>query len=203
MLEIAIKMIIFLFPLAYSPGPGNIFFAINGAKFGFKKTIAANTGYHIATWIVTFLIGFGFVKAAAINNNFLSVIKYLGSAYIMYLAYKLFTSETTENNIKAKYIGFYDGIILLVLNPKAYVIIMLLFSQFLEDSNDNQLFTIIFITTVFTVNNLISFSLWAVVGDLMLRKINKTKSLGLKYEKLINMGFGLILFLIGLWIIIL
>ena len=56
-------LIIFLFPLAFSPGPGNMFFAANGARFGFVNTLSANLGYHLATIIVTFLIGFGFFQA--------------------------------------------------------------------------------------------------------------------------------------------
>ena len=47
LIEIA-ALLIFLFPLAFSPGPGNMFFAASGAKFGFKKTLSANFGYHLA-----------------------------------------------------------------------------------------------------------------------------------------------------------
>ena len=53
-------LLIFLFPLAFSPGTGNMFFAANGARFGFVNTLSATFGYHLATIIVTFLIGFGF-----------------------------------------------------------------------------------------------------------------------------------------------
>ena len=59
MLQTVITLVLFLFPLAYSPGPGNMFFAANGARFGFRPTISANVGYHIATWVVTFAIGLG------------------------------------------------------------------------------------------------------------------------------------------------
>ena len=60
MIEITIALIIFLFPLAYSPGPGNMFFAANGARFGFAATVPSNIGYHIATWLVTVVIGLGY-----------------------------------------------------------------------------------------------------------------------------------------------
>ena len=39
-----VALIIFLFPLAFSPGPGNMFFAANGVRFGFAKTLSANFG---------------------------------------------------------------------------------------------------------------------------------------------------------------
>ena len=50
-----VALIIFLFPLAFSPGPGNMFFAANGARFGFAKTLSANFGYHLATIIICLL----------------------------------------------------------------------------------------------------------------------------------------------------
>ncbi|MEM6594772.1 MAG: hypothetical protein AAF672_08265, partial [Pseudomonadota bacterium] len=46
-LQTAIALIIFLFPIAYSPGSGNLFFAANGARFGFRPALPANAGYHI------------------------------------------------------------------------------------------------------------------------------------------------------------
>jgi len=55
-----VEIIAIIIPLAFSPGPGNMFFAASGAKFGFKKTLSANFGYHLATIIVTLLIGLGF-----------------------------------------------------------------------------------------------------------------------------------------------
>ena len=64
-----VALLIFLFPLAFSPGPGNMFFAANGARFGFAKTLSANFGYHLATIIVTFLIGFGFNIFFCFNPN--------------------------------------------------------------------------------------------------------------------------------------
>lgn len=45
-----IAFLTFLFPLAYSPGPGNMVFAANGARFGIRATLRASAGHHIATW---------------------------------------------------------------------------------------------------------------------------------------------------------
>ena len=44
-----LALLAFLFPLAYSPGPGNMFFAAIGARFGLRSTLAATAGYHITT----------------------------------------------------------------------------------------------------------------------------------------------------------
>ena len=89
MIELTIALIIFLFPLAYSPGPGNMFFAANGARFGFVATMPSNIGYHIATWLVTVVIGLGMITALNDYPNVFLALKISGAAYALWLAGKL------------------------------------------------------------------------------------------------------------------
>jgi len=85
-------------------------------------------------------------------------------------------------------------VVLLVFNPKAYVIISLMFSIFL-DSSQNTL-KLITITLVFTINNFISFTLWTVFGDLIGAKFRNEK-----HSKILNNLFSLTLFLVGVWML--
>ena len=89
MIEVTIAFIIFLFPLAYSPGSGNMFFAANGARFGFAATVPPNIGYHIATWLVTVVIGLGMITALNDYPNVFLALKISGAAYVLWLAGKL------------------------------------------------------------------------------------------------------------------
>ena len=89
MIEVTIVLIIFLFPLAYSPGPRNMFFAANGARFGFAATVPSNIGYHIATWLVTVVIGLGMITALNDYPNVFLALKISGAAYALWLAGKL------------------------------------------------------------------------------------------------------------------
>ena len=187
-------LIIFLFPLAFSPGPGNMFFAANGARFGFVNTLSANFGYHLATIIVTFLIGFGFSVFFSFIEKQYQYIQIIGSLYVMYLAYKFFRAGVYNQSGQKLRCTFTDGVVLLVFNPKAYVIISLMFAIFL-DSNQNIL-KLIIITLVFTINNFISFTLWTVFGDLIGAKFRNEK-----YSKILNNVFSLLLFLVGVWML--
>lgn len=87
--ETIAALVIFLFPLAYSPGPGNLFFAANGARFGFRATIPANLGYHLATWCVTLAVGFGFAAILTRFPQVFALLKVVGSLYVLWLAYKM------------------------------------------------------------------------------------------------------------------
>ncbi|WP_120632589.1 LysE family translocator [Ruegeria sp. EL01] len=197
MFQTAISLILFLFPLAYSPGPGNMFFAANGARFGFRSTIPANAGYHIATWIVTVAVGLGFITALDRFPQLFVGLKIAGSLYVLWMAWKLFKAGTLEGNEEAKPATFVDGIILLILNPKAYVIIALMFTQFLQTSESGVLASVVLISTIFTFNNLVAFSIWAVVGDKIAGYFRTPES-----ARMLNMMFGGILAAVAVWMLL-
>ncbi|NNE23346.1 MAG: LysE family translocator, partial [Rhizobiales bacterium] len=195
-MQTTIALILFLFPLAYSPGPGNMFFAANGARFGFRAVIPANIGYHVATWIVTAAIGFGFIAAIDRFPELFLVLKIAGSLYVLWIAWKLFRAGTLQGEESPKPVTFTDGVILLILNPKAYVIIALMFTQFLNQSNMSTFTAVMLITTVFTLNNLIAFSIWALIGDTIAGYFRTPGS-----ARNLNMMFGAILAAVAIWML--
>lgn len=196
MIEITIALVIFLFPLAYSPGPGNMFFAANGARFGFRATLPANAGYHGATLLVTIVIGLGFDRMASEVPLLLSAIRYLGAAYVLYLAWGLAKSGTSAEEQVAKPAGTLDGVALLLLNPKAYLIIALIFTQFTSASIADRMFLIVWISLVFTLNNFIAFSLYAGLGDRLAGHWrNREAARGM------NLVFAVVLAAVALWMI--
>lgn len=197
MIQTVVALIVFLFPLAYSPGPGNMFFAANGARFGFGATVPANIGYHIATWSVTAAIGFGFLAAMDQFPQLFVILKIAGSLYVLWIAWKLFKAGILEGDQQARPASFSDGVILLILNPKAYVIIALMFTQFLTQTGMGQFLTVLLITTVFTLNNLIAFSIWALIGHKIAGFFRTPQS-----AQKLNMMFGLILALVAVWMLV-
>ncbi len=186
-----LSLLIFLFPLAYSPG--NMFFAANGARFGFRATLRANLGYHLATWLVTAAIGLGTYGILAQRPALFQVLKFIGAGYVFYLAWKFLRAGAFNPDLTARVAGFWDGVILLMLNPKAYVIIALMFTQFL--GTEVALTQVLLITTVFTLNNLLAFSLWTLVGAQMAALFQRA-------DRELNIGFGAMLALIALWMLL-
>lgn len=191
-------LLIFLLPLAYSPGPGNLFFAANGARFGPRATIGANAGYHLATWGVTCAIGLGFSQALQINPALTTAVRVIGCAYVFWLAIGFLRAGVAGPGRDADLHvpGFADGVILLLLNPKAYVIIALIFSQFLT-SGAPKLVEVMAITTLFTLNNLLAFTLYTLAGDRLAQSFRSASS-----ARRLNLVFGLMLALVALWMLI-
>lgn len=188
-----LSLLIFLFPLAYSPGPGNMFFAANGARFGFRATLRANIGYHLATWLVTAAIGLGAYGILAQQPEIFTALKLLGAGYVFYLAWKFLRAGAFNPTQTAQAAGFWDGVVLLLLNPKGYTIIVLMFTQFL--GAEVQLTHVLLITTAFTLNNCVAFTLWTLAGD-RLSQLFQTA------DRALNICFGLMLALIALWMLL-
>lgn len=197
MYQTTLALILFLFPLAYSPGPGNMFFAANGARFGFRATLPANAGYHFATWFVTAAIGFGFLAAIERFPQLFTILKIAGSLYVLWVAWKMLKAGTLQGSEDAKPATFMDGTILLLLNPKAYVIIALMFTQFLRPTGNSNFASVILITTVFTLNNLIAFLIWTLVGDRIASFFRSPKS-----SRRLNLLFGTVLVAVAIWMLV-
>ena len=115
----------------------------------------------------------------------------------LWIAWKLFRSGVLEGVETAKPATFVDGIALLILNPKAYIIIALMFTQFLGQTYKGELVTVLVITTVFTINNLISFSVWTAVGDKIASRFRTKEG-----AKRLNMLFGVILAAVAVWMLL-
>ena len=172
-------------------------FPASSARFGFMATVPANVGYHIATWIVTAAIGLGFVTALDRFPQAFLAVEIAGSFYVFWIAWKLFRAGAVDGYDDAKAATFLDGVILLILNPKTYFIIALMFTQFLTTSQHGRLAAVVLITTVFTINNLIAFSIWALVGYQIAGYFRTPEA-----ARKLNMMFGGILAAVAIWMLL-
>jgi threonine/homoserine/homoserine lactone efflux protein len=145
---------------------------------------------------VTAAIGFGFLAAIERFPQLFTFLKVAGSLYVLWIAWKMLRAGTLEGAEDAKPATFMDGVILLLLNPKAYVIIALMFTQFLGLSNASMFASVLLITTVFTLNNLVAFSIWTLIGDTIAGFFRSPDS-----ARKLNLIFGTILAAVAIWML--
>lgn len=191
-------LIIFLLPLAYSPGPGNMFFMLNAGRFGVRAMVPALFGYHLATLVVTLVIGYGASTALLRQPQIGQILVGLSAAYLVWIGFgclrvavqKTPTTPSKPSKIPNKTPGFLAGAILLLFNPKAYAIIAAMFAAF---ANINQtLVGLGFISSIFTLNNLIAFALWAIAGQALLGPLK---------SRLANLLYAIAFFAVAIWMV--
>jgi threonine/homoserine/homoserine lactone efflux protein len=191
MTETLAALLIFLFPLAYGPGPGNMVFAAMGARHGMRGTWRASLGYHVATWGVTLAIGLGASAALAERPGIAGAIRLVGALYVLWLALGLWRSGAAGEAAKAApAMGVGGGAVLLLFNPKAYMIIALMFTQFAQAPG----LGVIGVATVFTLNNMLAFALWASAGATLMRLWSRPEA-----AAWINRALAAMLAAVALW----
>lgn len=115
--------------IGYSPGPANIFALAMSLRHSRRKALVMwlglLTGFSIAVCIMavlTHLIGMAF-------GQYVVYLKYLGAAYIAWLAYKIYTSKRSMAD-SDKDCTFVSGMIVQMTNAKMLLFDLTSFSTF-------------------------------------------------------------------------
>jgi len=115
-----------------SPGPAPLALAATGATIGIKRGLPFLGGILIG--LLGASIGAASAIALIIEINPLveQLVQVCGSAYILFLAYKIASAPLLhqESGVTNSDPSFIDGFFLNLLNPKAYAAFFALFSQF-------------------------------------------------------------------------
>ena len=164
MLSQIISLILFGIATAFSPGPNNIMTSYTAFNFGFKKTIPTMLGVIIGWTILIILLQLG---SAIIFEKFKiiqTIIKVLGSFYLLFMAYKLsFAGETKKNKIKPKPVTFLNTFFFQFVNPKSIIIALAAISMFINPQ-ENFIKDSIILTTIFFFMAVGSQAAWCLMG---------------------------------------
>ena len=102
------------------------------------------------------------------NPGFLNTFKWIGIAYLLYLAYDLYKSrpkDINSNNISSKsfFSFFKDGFLVAGTSPKAWMFFPLIFPQFI-DFNSNYIVQFFILITTYIVLDFLSLIAYAVLA---------------------------------------
>jgi len=161
-----LQIVIFLF---ITPGTPRIVIISHSMNYGVKKCIWTALGDVSANIIqgtlVIFVIGSFFLN----NPNFLNTLKWVGIAYLFYLAYDIYKTKPKDpnsKNINEKSIfSFYrDGFLVAGTSPKAWAFFPLIFPQFI-DFNSNYVIQFLILITTYVFLDFLSLMAYAVAAN--------------------------------------
>ncbi|MEP3428167.1 MAG: LysE family translocator [Roseibium sp.] len=112
-----------VFFLIITPGPGVLSVAGVGSAFGFKPGARYIGGLFVGTNLVALAVVSGMATVILANENIRLVLLIASIGYLVYLASKIaFAGSRIAFREAPKAPGFWDGIILQLVNPKAYAV---------------------------------------------------------------------------------
>lgn len=179
----------FIIPFAWTPGPVNITLAVLGTTNGFKKSFPLIAGLNVAFTIQAITIGFGLSQIFILFPWLYQIIKYLGVSYILYLAWKILNMKLgSKGEIP---LNFYMGLTLSFLNPKVYMTLIIVFSQFKSESVEDIILLSLLSMSMFLIGN----SIWAIFGSSLRRFIQNEFIFKLQKQFFAFLLFGVALFM--------
>ena len=183
------------FSLGFTPGPNNAVASYSGFNFGIKKTIPLILGVGLGYTTLVILINFVLISTFKQFPIIQEVIRVLGTFFLIYLAYKIAISNTSQNEIKKNPVSFFDTFIFQFVNPKGVMAALTLISKFVNESN--YLITSIMVIIVCSVTAFLSITTWTFLGK-FLRKFATNNSFIKRFNY--AMSFLILACIIGFYI---
>ena len=172
------SIFVFSFATSITPGPNNIMLLSSGLTFGYKKTVPHMLGVVIGFPLMALLVGLGLGKIFESYPTFLTILKIVGTAYLLWLAWKIANStpSVNENTNNSEPLKFMPIVLFQWVNPKNWIKIITAMSVYVN-SVENVLSQIIIITIVFLSTVIVSANTWTLGGVVLKRFIKNKKAI--------------------------
>ena len=188
-------MLVFTLPVSLLPGPNNLLSAAHSSRHGFNKSLPLISGMVIGWFLLGVVVAFGalFIEE---NENLLRILTYIGVVYIIYLSYQIsVSSPVDEKDISDEQLGMGTGIVLQVVNGKAFVHLLILMTTFGTVFGTDLIGKMIIVILNVGIK-LVGWFGWASFGSALKEIFSDPKS-----GVLINRILGFSLFCVAIWIV--
>ncbi|MEO4017461.1 LysE family translocator [Pseudomonas rossensis] len=187
-LDLLLGFALFALVTSITPGPNNTMLLASGVNFGFNRTIPHMLGITCGFFVLVVAVGFGLGAVFQTYPLLYSVLRYVGAAYLLYLAWKIAQSGPVSESEKgeSKPTSYLGAAAFQWVNPKAWIMAIGAISTYTP--MQGYFTNVIVIAAVFALINLPSVSVWAGCGTL-LRNVLKDR----RWLRLFNWGMALLL----------
>ncbi len=189
--------------LTLAPGPDILYLLAKSLADGAKSGIVLACGLVSGIFFHTLLVMLGVAALIQSSPMALTLLKYFGAAYLLFLAFGAFKSSGEMKLGKAdttiSYKALYRrGVLMNVLNPKVLLFFLAFLPQFINISETSASLQIALLGLTFAIQGLVIFSLVAVCADRLRKVILGNKNLG----KFFGIVEGAVLSLIAIGLIV-
>jgi threonine/homoserine/homoserine lactone efflux protein len=147
--------------LTVSPGPDMLLIASRTVSQGRKAGLVTLAGIQVGTYVHAIAAAAGLSQLMLVLPVVFDVIRWLGAAYLLYLAYVTWRSAHTTT-AKPTTIAtmsfasiFKQGLVTNVLNPKMALFVLALFPQFIVPQSGSVMLQMLILATIINVIGLV------------------------------------------------
>ena len=186
-------LLVFSFVTSITPGPNNFMLLASGVNHGFAKTIPHMLGIGLGFASLLLGVGFGLGAVLVAYPGLHSVLKIVGGAYLLYLAWRIGMSRSMGNGGRqeTRPMTFAAAAAFQWVNPKAWV--MAVTAMAIYTSPQAPFVSVLLVSLAFSLVNLPCVSCWTGFGMALRTFLAEPKRL-----KWFNIAMGIALAL-TLW----
>ena len=174
---INLSFIPFAFSQVATPGPANMAMMATGARFGFRAALPFVAGVILGKQLIIWPIGYGIMEIASQVPFLFEILKFLSALYIIWLAWRVANMRLSSGEPSLDAPGFWSGLLVHPLNPKAWAMILVGFTNFVESDNAT-FYATLYIAASLLIIQIICHPIWTLFGDRIAKFI-----IGKKYER--------------------
>jgi threonine/homoserine/homoserine lactone efflux protein len=163
--ELILAVATFGFVTSVTPGPNNTILFATGVNYGVKKAFPFLFGIMLGLSVILTAIGLGLGAVFIALPAVYQVLKYLGFAYILYLAFSIIRSGYKPIEANSKLFGLFGATFFQFVNPKVWVVMPSFMASFIPIGASLEL-TIVLVL-VFLALTFPGALAWAVFGGLL------------------------------------
>jgi len=113
-----LSMSLFMFVTSCSPGPNNIVASYSGFNFGLIKTIPHMCGVIFGFTTLVIVVNFGLINVFKNFPIIQEILKYGGTIFLIYLAYKISFSKTSSGSTSENPVKFIETFFFSIFESK-------------------------------------------------------------------------------------
>ncbi|MEX0336224.1 LysE family translocator [Vibrio tubiashii] len=187
-MEYLLSVALFAISSSVTPGPNNIMVMTSGVNFGVKKTLPLLLGICVGFTFMLLLVGLGFGQLFYVFPQLDLVIKTLGTAYLLYLAWQIAQSgNVSAAGGQSKPLGFMKGALFQWVNGKAWVVAIGAISAFTTVCG-TYMSPNLTIAMTFFVASFPCVGVWLMFGSVLRQYLQKPS-----YLRLFNLTMSILL----------
>lgn len=178
--------------LCLAPGPDNLFVLSQSAAYGRSAGLWVMAGLSTGLLFHTTAVALGLAAVFQASAVAFTVVKVVGVAYLLFLAWKAFTAKAQELGIaeKSSNGGFYwRGVIMNVTNPKVSIFFLAFLPQFVNPESGSVTMQIITLGLMFIVATIVVFGAIAFMGGALRDFLVRSP----KAQSIMNKASGVVL----------
>ncbi|MFP8968028.1 LysE family translocator [Pokkaliibacter sp. CJK22405] len=173
-LQLLGPMVAFAFLMAGTPGPNNMMLTASGARFGWRRTLPHILGISVGSVVMIVLAGMGLAQLFIVFPACRWVMKAIGGAYLLWLAWKLWMAEPGKSALPFldRPMRWHEAVLFQGVNPKAWMMATTLISLFALAPSQTLQVTLMG-CIIFGLVALCTGSAWTWLGQSVKRWLNQ------------------------------